>query len=266
MSDPAIDNDNLDSFVVSNTHYYRSKWQKIVATPASMLSFNWAASFGQVFWLAYRKLYLPLVWAVVAYIAYVALWFYVDDKQLISTNVSAVSSWAVSILFFAVFGLLGNYWYWRRFRKVERQAMSRYSDRDSQLRFLRTRGGTAPLVAAVIVAIFLLPAVWAFYWGVYKASQYDFSEYVFDASGPLTLQEVQSNFLAFMDEPLEGTRKECVFREVEKRALAAGDPETLDPVSVEFLPVDYWSRLDPDGKRIILMQAITTKALFLCER
>lgn len=59
----------------------------------------------------------------------------------------------------------------------------------------------------------------------------------------------------------------CVLGEIEKRAHVAGDPETLDPASVEFLSAvstDTWNALDAFGKRIILAQAITTKALFFC--
>ncbi len=52
--------------------------------------------------------------------------------------------------------------------------------------------------------------------------------------------------------------------EVEDRARAAGDPETLNPATVEFLPVNEWGRLDPSDKRIILTQAIVTKALIVC--
>jgi len=258
------DDEKIDSFVVRNTHYYRDKWKKIDETPGSFVSFNLAACLGQIFWLAYRKLYVPLCWTVVVLATYVSLWLYVEDKQLLSGASSVALSWFVSLLLFAVFGLLGNYWYWRKFRKVERRAASRHSDRDAQLRFIRSKGGTSPAAASVVVVVLLLPVVWAVYWGVYQASRVDYAAFIFDATGPLTLAEVQSNFFVFMDEPLEGERKECVFREVEARARAAGDPETLDPATVELLPVDHWDRLDPDGKRIILTQAITTKAFFVC--
>jgi hypothetical protein len=51
---------------------------------------------------------------------------------------------------------------------------------------------------------------------------------------------------------------------VEKRAHVAGDPETPDPESVDLLSAETWNDLDVFGKRIILTQAVTTKALFVC--
>jgi hypothetical protein len=50
---------------------------------------------------------------------------------------------------------------------------------------------------------------------------------------------------------------------VEKRAHVAGDPETPDPESVDLLSAETWNDLDVFGKRIILTQAVTTKALFV---
>jgi hypothetical protein len=258
------DDEKIASFVLRNTGYYQDKWEAICETPGSIVSFNLAAGLGQLFWLAYRKLYVPLFWTIVVSVAYVSLWLYVDDRQLLSAGWSDALSWFVCLLFFAAFGLLGNYLYWRKFRKVERQAAARHSDRASQLHFIQAKGGTSPTAASVVVVVLLLPVVWALYWGVYQASRVDYSAFVFDATGPLTLAEVQSNFFAFMDEPLEGETKECVFKEVEEQARAAGDPEMLNPATIEFLPVDHWDRLDADGKRIILTQAITTKAFLAC--
>lgn len=84
-----------------------------------------------------------------------------------------------------------------------------------------------------------------------------------DASGPLTPEEIQAA-VDGLDESFIGERKECVLAEVEKRARAAGDPEILDPASVDFLTAETWNDLDGFGKRLILTQAITTQALFAC--
>ena len=266
MTDTTQDEEKIESFVVRNANYYRDRWQKFQDKPGSVLSFNLAACLGQIIWLVYRKLYVPLVWAVVILIADVALWIYVDDRQLLSEGLSTAWSWIVAVLLFAVFGFLGNYWYWRKFQKVERQAAARYSERVERLQVLRSRGGTSPIGAWLVVIILLLPIVWAGYWGVYQASRIDYSAFVFDATGPLTLDEIEANFLRLMDEPLSEEKRECVYGELEDRARAAGDPETLDPATVELLPAGEWDRLDPYGKRLILTQAITTKAFFTCNR
>ena len=59
-------------------------------------------------------------------------------------------------------------------------------------------------------------------------------------------------------------RRECIRSEVTRLAQLAGDPETLDPASMEYLSAETWNLLDAFGKRIILTQAITTQALFEC--
>jgi hypothetical protein len=91
-----------------------------------------------------------------------------------------------------------------------------------------------------------------------------------DATGPLTVDEVQAA-IDRMDESydrlgksLAGAHRKCVLAEVEKRVRDAGDPETLDPASMEFLTAETWYGLDGFGKRLVLMQAIMTKALFVC--
>jgi len=87
-----------------------------------------------------------------------------------------------------------------------------------------------------------------------------------NATGPLTLDEVQAA-VDRLGESVTEEQRVCVLGEIEKRAHVAGDPETLDPASVEFLSAvstDTWNALDAFGKRIILAQAITTKALFFC--
>ena len=85
-----------------------------------------------------------------------------------------------------------------------------------------------------------------------------------DAKGPVTLEEVRANLMNRMDEPFQEFRRECVYREVEERAQAAGDPETLDPPTIEFLPSEHWEGVGAFGRRLALAQAILTKALFVC--
>ena len=86
------------------------------------------------------------------------------------------------------------------------------------------------------------------------------------ATGPLTPDEIQAA-IDRLGEFVTGEQRECVLGEMEKYANIAGDPETLDPARVEFLsdlPAENWNVLDAFGKRIILGQVITTKAMFFC--
>ena len=86
----------------------------------------------------------------------------------------------------------------------------------------------------------------------------------FQATGPLTLTEIEQNYLSLREKPIPAARRDCVIREIKTRARAAGDPETLDPATVDLLPGEHWYLLDPPDRRILLMQAITTGASFAC--
>lgn len=86
-----------------------------------------------------------------------------------------------------------------------------------------------------------------------------------EATGPLTPEEIDAAIQRLGD-TLADDREACVLEEVRKRAQAAGDPELLDPASVEFLTSETWHALDGFGKRLMLTQAITTEALFYCLR
>lgn len=92
----------------------------------------------------------------------------------------------------------------------------------------------------------------------------------FDASGPLTADEIQAAIDRIeesyedLGKPLAPEHRECLVAEMEQRARHAGDPETLDPADVEFLGEKSWHGLDAFGKRLFLAQAITSKALFVC--
>lgn len=85
----------------------------------------------------------------------------------------------------------------------------------------------------------------------------------FDATGPLKPEAFRPS-LERLEKTMTAEQVDCVRREVEARARAAGDPETLDPATVELLPADHWKTLDAPGKRIILVQAIATSASFYC--
>lgn len=84
-----------------------------------------------------------------------------------------------------------------------------------------------------------------------------------EATGPLTPGEIDAGIQRLGD-ALPDDQRACVREEVEKHARAAGDPELLDPASVEFLTAGTWNSLDAFGKRLILVQALTTEALFSC--
>ena len=92
----------------------------------------------------------------------------------------------------------------------------------------------------------------------------------FDASGPLTPAEIQAaverieDSLESKENSLADERRECLRSEVGRLARMAGDPATLNPADLDYLSAETWYLLDAYGKRIILTQAITTRAMFDC--
>jgi len=256
------DHNQIEAFVVRNTDYYTARWQ--LSGGGTKMSFNWAAAIGQVIWFAYRKLYAPMLIGIAVYILYVAGWMYIDDRALFSPGLMTILEYSGAVALTVAFGFLGNSIYRRRYLKVKEQAQLRHGDLDEQLNYLRSKGGTSIAAFWILVVLFMLPFLWAGYWGIYVAGQLEDAGYNFDATGPLTVEEFEANFLMHLDEPLEGKHRDCVLREIKARAADAGDPETLDPSTVDFLPEDSWPDLDPEGRRIILMQVITTKAMFEC--
>lgn len=98
---------------------------------------------------------------------------------------------------------------------------------------------------------------------VVKDNRPELQPYIdFEATGPLTSEEIRT-FIDQIGESVTGYET-CALVEAEKRALAAGDPETLDPATMEGLSAESWNVLDPYSKRLILTQLITTEALFFC--
>jgi hypothetical protein len=94
-----------------------------------------------------------------------------------------------------------------------------------------------------------------------------------DVSGPLTDVELESSIDRF-DEAYDGPegtwtpqKRDCVLAEAKARAAAAGDPESLNPAtlpSLEGVSPLTWNALDDFGRRLLLVQVITTEALFAC--
>lgn len=118
-----------------------------------------------------------------------------------------------------------------------------------------------------------------FYEGAIRDDAYSMREFIFllqdnrpvlqpsmdlDASGPLTREEFETQYIDRLGDALTANERECVLRASEQRAVSAGDPETVDPADVAFLTPETWNNLDAFGKRLILAQAIVTEALFDC--
>lgn len=84
------------------------------------------------------------------------------------------------------------------------------------------------------------------------------------ASGPMTVDELQTQFLDRMEGVVSDDQRACILNQAELLANRYGDPETLDPAEIEHLSNETWHLLDGFSKRLILGQAIITEASFSC--
>lgn len=86
-----------------------------------------------------------------------------------------------------------------------------------------------------------------------------------NAKGPLTMSELQVSIPQELDAMYTENTRACFLATVEDLAGSAGDPETLDPSTVTFLPKDgSWQKLRKSQKRNSLAQSIISEAGVLC--
>jgi len=79
------------------------------------------------------------------------------------------------------------------------------------------------------------------------------------------MAELQISIPADLDAMYTDQMRVCFLAKIEELATHAGDPETLDPKKVAFLPTDgTWEELPRSSKRLILAQAIVSRAATLC--
>lgn len=95
----AIDSPEVRAFVGAKHDYYREKWESM-ARKNNQISWNWAAFFLGMFWLAYRKMY-----------RYTALMFGLILLLVIVELIFDINTNGGNIGVAVVFGMLGNSWY-----------------------------------------------------------------------------------------------------------------------------------------------------------
>ena len=85
------------------------------------------------------------------------------------------------------------------------------------------------------------------------------------ASGPLTLDELDVNIPEEMASQMSEGQQACFIAKIGDLAADAGDPETLDPADVAYLPTDgSWAGLTTHARRAILAQAVISRAITFC--
>ena len=145
----------IAAFVGKKAGYYTEKWQQADDASPPALTGNIAAALGGIFWLAYRKLYVPLLGVAGVVVLDTSLTGYLGDSMLLPLHVIAAWDQFSTFVYAGVIGMLGNSWYWQKFRNTLAKARDASPDPALQEAYLRERGGTSALSAWGLLAVFV---------------------------------------------------------------------------------------------------------------
>ena len=134
----------VETFVSKRADYYSQKWQISENRSAPEISFNVAAFLAGIFWLVYRKLYIPLLTVIGVMVVDILLSTYLEESG--PAFHKAISAWdrLSPFVYATVIGVFGNSWYWRKFAGVVEDAKSVSPDPGAQEAYIRSKGGTNP--------------------------------------------------------------------------------------------------------------------------
>ena len=145
--------DPMALFVGGNYAFYARRWAESERL-GGVISWNWAAFFVSLPWLAYRKMY----WHCGIIIA--AGLLLMGTAQMMQIPPEKVLQWQVNAapIFSMLMGLFSNWMYRKHAERTIRQITATYSDPEQRSLQLAQQGGASMTSAAAIVAIaFVLP-------------------------------------------------------------------------------------------------------------
>ena len=140
----------VDAFIGTNQVFYARQWQFAERNSLS-ISWNWAAFFFGVLWMAYRKMYLPCAVFVVTTLGIMSG---AIALQLPLGTLQAVLQ-TVQICFVVLFGLYGNLVYRWHVQRTLRRIGTQYPPEQAQQQMARWGGVSLLSVLAVTMLILL---------------------------------------------------------------------------------------------------------------
>lgn len=141
----SIEDEALKLFIGKKHAYYRRKWDASAGAEAST-SWNWAAFFLGLGWMAYRKMYLNSF----IYIGVITVGILVE----IAFNVSYGLSTAITFSIAGLFGIQGNYWYKLHADRKTKEIIA-FNAPEKARPELERQGGTSIGAAIGFVALLL---------------------------------------------------------------------------------------------------------------
>ena len=147
---PAASVDLLAVFVGDNYAFYARKWT-VSDRFSGIFSWNWAAFFLGLFWLAYRKMYLycGVVIALAMLVTGIA--------QFLRLPPETVQTWQLHVapVFSMLLGLFGNRLYKEHAQRKIRQITATADPQQAPLQLARQGGASMVSVLAVIATLMM---------------------------------------------------------------------------------------------------------------
>ena len=140
----------VDALIGVNQPFYARQWQ-IAERNSWSISWNWAALFLGVFWMAYRKMYLPCIVFVATTLGIVGG---AIALQLPAPTMHALLE-TLQIAFAVLFGLYGNWVYRWHVQRTLKRINTHYSPEDVPPQIARWGGVSFPSVLAIALLILL---------------------------------------------------------------------------------------------------------------
>ena len=132
----AANEDRLRAAIGPRADYYLKHWAAMDAS-GKKTDWNWAACFANLYWLAYRKMWMGLVLFLLSNVA----------VSLVGVAIPALNKYTLVLMILLTFvtGGYGNLFYRRQTEKL--------AARDLPAEQLARRGGTSPLALAVALVL-----------------------------------------------------------------------------------------------------------------
>ncbi len=138
---------NVEIFVGTKYPYYNRKWKK---SKGNKPSWNFAAFFLSMFWMGYRKMYMPVILMLTLFFVTDLVIYFLNDRQLTDSMVNATDS-SITAGISIMLGLYGNYFYYIHTRKKINAIESEGLPDEQRKTKLRNQGQTSWLGVLFVV-------------------------------------------------------------------------------------------------------------------
>jgi serine/threonine protein kinase len=151
--------EKVQSYVGVKAPYYLSKW-KSAERKFLGLTFNWAALFGGMLWMIYRKMYLyAVIFYLVDYTVSIFLEYVVKTFVSHNAKLTTAAALVVYVLPLPLFGLLGNLVYRSQVHSKLRQISASGLDQKDERAAILEKGGTRLWPAIASLGLFFMIGV-----------------------------------------------------------------------------------------------------------